>query len=173
MSGIASSLAAAVLAALAVKLMDDALDEARDRAAGRRNWAVSLRGGACSYGLALFALSAALDGRLAAAILLAAFACGMGWDGARLPLGLRGWQEGALGLALALWLCGPELIAAALLAALAASAADALIDGHARWGKVETSLGGVAAALGVAALQPLLLAAVGTGLAISLVTRRA
>jgi hypothetical protein len=173
LSGTASSLVAAGLTALAVKLMDDALDLERDRAAGRRNWALALEGGAASYALAIFALAAALDGRTAAALLLAAFGVGMGTGGERLPLGLRAWHESALALLLALLLCGWRLAAAATLASLCAQALDDLLDGHARRGTGETLLGGLAAGLGAAALQPAVLAAVGAGALLSAATRRA
>lgn len=173
MSGTASSLAAAALAALAVKLMDDTLDEPRDLAAGRANWATRLDGGAASYALALLALSAGLDGRLAAAVLLAAFGVGMRGGRERLPLGLRAWQESVLALGLAVWLCGPRLAAAAVLAAVCAQAADDVIDGQARWGSAETCLVGLAAGLGAAALQPAVLGALAAGFAISGCTRRA
>ncbi|ADU51191.1 hypothetical protein Tmar_1078 [Thermaerobacter marianensis DSM 12885] len=107
-------LAAVAAAGVAVKLMDDVLDRAEDEQAGRPNVAARLGPAATAYALAALAVATALSLRDALLLFWASYAWGMAHGaGARLPLGLRAWQETALAVALAALAAGvPDTLAA-------------------------------------------------------------
>lgn len=116
---------AVVLVGVAVKLMDDVLDREEDAWTGRPNAAARLGPAATAYALAALAGASALSLRDALLLFWASYAWGMAHgSGARLPLGLRAWQETAVTVALSVAAAG----LADTLAALALVGSVQLVD---------------------------------------------
>lgn len=112
-----------------IKLMDDFLDLRYDIAEGYEGLAVRLGEGTLPYALLLFALGAMCHASTAISLLLGAYVVGMAGEYDRpLPSGLKGYQEGALVLLVALLLLPWSDLLWALLAMGAVQILDDLHD---------------------------------------------
>ncbi|NLB74812.1 MAG: hypothetical protein GX795_12475 [Firmicutes bacterium] len=128
-SRLVSDLLAVALAGVAIKLLDDFLDYAVDLAAGNPSLIDVLGSGSVVYTLIFAVFACSINLRLAAPLMLSAYAVGMLKDPAQmLPLGLSAWMESAV-VALASWsIFGWPATLASLLLMTAVEFIDDLFD---------------------------------------------
>lgn len=148
-----------LLTGLAVKLMDDYLDAPCDRIAGRYTLACLWGRATLCYALVAFSLAVVTQAAWALSLFWASYVLGMGGDMRRsLPLGLSGWQESVLLSIVAVIALGWREVVTSFLAIFVVQAGDDLLDKGrdektggrnlaVRWGRGETALVAVTAAL--------------------------
>jgi hypothetical protein len=128
-SRLLSDLLAVALAGITIKLLDDFLDYAVDLAAGSPSLIDALGPGSVVYALILAIFACSINLRLAAPLMLSAYAVGMLKDPAEmLPLGLSAWMESVV-VAVASWsIFGWHATLASLLLMTAVEFIDDLFD---------------------------------------------
>ncbi len=128
-SSLMTELAAVALAGAAIKLMDDYLDRAQDTAVGRPSLANTFGAATATYALVLAVIATGIRARLAAPLVLAAYAVGMFKDPRQmLPIGLPAWLESALVVIVMNLLVGWRAACVAVALMVAVQLADDLWD---------------------------------------------